>query len=316
MDPQFDFLSFFNTDDDDNAVPDSFFINNHLSPYSNINLNCKYLEIEKLPDINPAKFTVLSLNIQSLPAKFVEFSDLINDFSSPELSPDVICLQETWKIFDLTFSLPNYHSLELNQRQTARGGGVGIYVKKHLSYRTLTQYSIFSERIFESLFVEIKLSSSKKIVIGSIYRPGKTPGLSFTEQFSQFSDILSTILAELSNNYEHVFLYGDFNLNVLDLTQNKFISEYVDTIFSYGFLQLVTKPTRISENTATLLDHILTNSTAQTHDTFILCTKLSDHFPTTFRYFTKLTLQKIKIKLTHINLGIFHLKAFKDLKKL
>ena len=169
MDPQFDFLSFFNTDDDDNAVPDSFFINNHLSPYSNINLNCKYLEIEKLPDINPAKFTVLSLNIQSLPAKFVEFSDLINDFSSPELSPDVICLQETWKIFDnLTFSLPNYHSLELNQRQTARGGGVGIYVKKHLSYKILKQYSVFVERIFESLFVEVSLSNNKKIVIGSI----------------------------------------------------------------------------------------------------------------------------------------------------
>ena len=50
-------------------------------------------------------------------------------------------------------------------------------------------------------------------------------------------------------------------------------------MFSFGFLQLVTRPTRINENSATLLDHILTNSTIQEHDTFIICSKLSDHFP-------------------------------------
>ena len=83
----------------------------------------------------------------------------------------------------------------------------------------------------------------------------------------------------MNNNYEHVYIYGDFNLNILDLNKNKFISEYVESLFSHGFIQLITKPTRIAENSATLLDHILTNSTVREHDTFILCSKLSDHFP-------------------------------------
>ena len=90
---------------------------------------------------------------------------------------------------------------------------------------------------------------------------------------------MSNVLAELNSNYEHVFIYGDFNLNVLELTQNKFISEYIESIFSHGFLQLVTRPTRITENSATLIDHILTNSTVQSHETFLLCSKMSDHFP-------------------------------------
>ena len=94
----------------------------------------------------------------------------------------------------------------------------------------------------------------------------------------QFSELLYNLLAELSN-LEHVFLYGDFNLNILDVSGNKFISDYVDNIFSYGFLQLITRPTRICENTATLLDHILTNTTVQIHNTFIIFCKLSDHFP-------------------------------------
>ena len=105
----------------------------------------------------------------------------------------------------------------------------------------------------------------------------KVPGLTFTEQYSQFSELLNNLLAELSS-LEHVFLYGDFNLNILELTSNKFISDYVDNIFSYGFLQLISKPTRVCENTATLIDHILTNSTVQQHNTYILCSKLSDHF--------------------------------------
>ena len=77
----------------------------------------------------------------------------------------------------------------------------------NLSFKILKQYSIFVERIFESLFIEITISSSKNIIVGSVYHPGtKVPGLTFTQQFTQFSEILSNVLAELSNNYENVFI--------------------------------------------------------------------------------------------------------------
>ena len=100
------------------------------------------------------------------------------------------------------FPLVNYHNLETNTRSVACGGGVGIYVKQNLSYKILKQYS---EQIFESLFIELSLANNKKIVIGSIYRPGtKYPGLTFTEQFAQFSKILCTLLADISNEYEHL----------------------------------------------------------------------------------------------------------------
>ena len=278
-DPQFDFLSFFTQEEENESVPDSFFINSHCSPYSNIDINCSYLDIENLQTLSSEKFTVLSLNIQSLPAKFTEFTDLISQFPNSS-SPDVICIQETWQIIDSSlFPLSNYHPLETNTRLNARGGGVGIYIRENLSYKILKQYSIFYERIFESLFIELTIENNKKIIIGSVYCPPKAPGFTFTQQFSQFSEILTNLLAELSNSSEQVFIYGDFNLNVLELTNNKFISEYVETVFSFGFLQLVTKPTRINENSATLIDHILTNSNVQEHDTFILCSELSDHFP-------------------------------------
>ena len=291
-DSQYNFLSFFNQDEDDDSIPDSFFTNNQCSPYSNLNLNCSYLEVDKLKNLSSGKFTVLSLNIQSLPAKFLEFSDLISQFDN-DSTPDIICIQETWKIVDNSFfPLANYHPIETNTRTIARGGGVGIYVRENLSFKVLKQYSIFYERIFESLFIEVSLENSKKIIIGTVYCPPKAPGLTFTQQFLQFSEVLTNLLAELSNYSEQVFIYGDFNLNVLELANNRFIAEYIETVFSFGFLQLVTRPTRINENSATLLDHILTNSTIQEHDTFIICSKLSDHFPVIHQ----LNLKKTKSK--------------------
>ena len=123
-DPQYNFLSFFTSEEEDDSVPDSFFTNNQCSPYSNANLNCSYLELEKLNDLDNNKFSVLSLNIQSLPAKFVEFTDLISQFKCISSCPDVICLQETWKVVDNSFfPLANYHMLETNLRSEARGGG-------------------------------------------------------------------------------------------------------------------------------------------------------------------------------------------------
>ena len=59
------------------------------------------------------------------------------------------------------FPLANYHILETILHSSAKGGGVGIYIKNHLAYNVLKQYSVFIERILESLFVEISLPNNK-----------------------------------------------------------------------------------------------------------------------------------------------------------
>ena len=110
---------------------------------------------DEISKLNSEKITVFSVNIQSLPAKFSELSEVVNKFVS---APDVICLQETWQIMDNSFfPLANYHILETILHSSAKGGGVGIYIKNHLAYNVLKQYSVFIKHIFESLFVEISL---------------------------------------------------------------------------------------------------------------------------------------------------------------
>ena len=50
-------------------------------------------------------------------------------------------------------------------------------------------------------------------------------------------------------------------------------------LFSHGMIQVVSKPTRCTLTSATLIDHVITNSIADSYETIILISQLSDHFP-------------------------------------
>ena len=57
-------------------------------------------------------------------------------------------------------------------------------------------------------------------------------------------------------------------------------SEFLDTIYSYNVYPLITKPTRVTTSSATLIGHILSNNIdiSYGHTQGILCTSMSDHF--------------------------------------
>lgn len=131
----------------------------------------------------------------------------------------------------------------------------------------------------EAVFIELTTPSKKKIVIGSLYKAPKCPPLTFTDQFNEFNELLSNSLSILSSTYNSVYICGDTNLDVLKFSDNRFIAEYLDTLFSFGFLQVITKPTRIHNESATIIDHVITNDSRQSFETVIVCSNISDHFP-------------------------------------
>ena len=56
--------------------------------------------------------------------------------------------------------------------------------------------------------------------------------------------------------------------------------EFLDLLFSLSFRPLITKPTRVKSNSATLIDNIFVNHSSQSLDSFqgIFYTDISDHF--------------------------------------
>ena len=100
-----------------------------------------------------------------------------------------------------------------------------------------------------------------------MYRPGtKHPTLSLSDQMSQFLDLLSNLCNNLTSQNQIFYILGDLNIDVLKYNSCNFTRDYVELLFSYGLLQVITKPTRCSLNSATLIDHVITNSQASSHD--------------------------------------------------
>jgi len=154
------FLYQFTYENEGDSILDSFDFN--ASPYNEINISTRYVDLEQLPVFDNNQLSVISINIQSLPAKFNDLVDWLCALAHLDRAPDVVCIQEIWQIHDIgMYNIEGYHPLIMNCRTTARGGGVGIYLKNNLNFKLLPAISVNNERVLESIFVEVSIFNKK-----------------------------------------------------------------------------------------------------------------------------------------------------------
>ena len=72
---------------------------------------------------------------------------------------------------------------------------------------------------------------------------------------------------------------GDFNLDLLKMGENHLIKDFINLMFSSMFYPLISKPTRITNSSATLIGNIFVNNFDEFYKCGILLTDLSDHLP-------------------------------------
>ena len=82
------------------------------------------------------------------------------------------------------------------------------------------------------------------------------------------------MLTEVNNLSMETFLLGDINVNYLVKSCHKEIKELFIT---HGLHQLVKLPTRVTQETKSLIDVIMTNTRSNVHHTKVLPLSLSDH---------------------------------------
>ena len=61
-----------------------------------------------------------------------------------------------------------------------------------------------------------------------------------------------------------IILAGDFNINLLDFDANKKVQNFVNLMFRFGMIPTINKPTLVTRQTASAVDHIITNSVMHT----------------------------------------------------
>lgn len=211
--------------------------------------------------------SIFHLNARSLRANFDRVQEF---FEELEVHVDVIAISETWfadKDDVSLYSLPHYEMYNVNRN--SRGGGCAIYVHKNLNVKTCEAFTSCIENSVEILTIEIVCSTAKNVLVSCLYR---CPGSSI----ECVSDIIEPLL--LQSNSRRIFLCGDFNINLLNYNSHNMTTQFVELLFSYGLVPSIVRPTRITMDSATLIDNIFTNC-VENVKSGIICNDLSDHLP-------------------------------------
>ena len=242
-------------------------------------LSCNYYVEDtfnsKLHDLNlqQMEFSLFHHNIRSSNCHLDELQSYLSNLSTHF---SVIALSETW-LNESNADIMNIdgYQHEWKYRSKRSGGGVSLFIKQQIAYKCRPDLSIVTD-FMETLFVEIDKSafnSNTHIICGVVYRP---PNTSIDDFLATFETFLSTI----TNEHKLSYICGDFNLNLLNADNHVPTRNFIDTMYANSFLPLISKPTRVTTASATLLDHIYCNEVLR-YDHFqgILYTGLTDHFP-------------------------------------
>ena len=261
-------------------------LNEHQLNTMRLDIDSLYYNIEDLSQNskykdNTFQYHALHLNIQSLPAKHDKLITLINNLVREEIHMDFILLCETFLKDGFTqhFNIPGYNLVCKNRQSNAKGGGVAIYIKNEYDYKVREDLSLFDQGEFESIIVEV-VKENKKAIVGEIYR---VPNTNITSSLAKYENLLQQL-----ESYTHPIILGtDQNFNLLQIDTNTRIKELLDIFTSHNLVPTITKPTRVTHTSATLIDNIyITVNHAIPAFTGIITTDISDHLPV-FAFFNK-----------------------------
>ena len=179
-------------------------------------------------------------------------------------NPAIIAISETWldeSVTDSEVKIDGYNIIRRDR--VTHAGGVCIYVRDKIGYNARKD---LQNDTLEDLWLELLFPKTKPLFVGTCYRAPKN---------STAKECIETTLNKLPPECDTLLL-GDFNYCTLNNKVNKF-SQMMTT---NGYTQLINTPTRVTNNSSSLIDHIYTNNTDKISQSGVIESGISDHFIT------------------------------------
>ena len=244
--------------------------------------SCDYMgedSFQSLLKHTKVKFSIYHQNIRSLSKHAGELWAYLECLN---LKFDVIMLSEIGlKNVHIARSVFNDYKCIFKTPSDNIRGGVAIFI-----ISTFTKYCICDDLDIvmncnckkcpvESLF--IKLNVDEDYFLGCVYRHPNG-------NISHFTDALIQLNSKIPKS-SPLITCGDFNIDLMKIWHTQ-IKSYTETLFELGLLPTITIPTRITEDTQTLIDHIYVRTSKKLNEktikTGVLFSDISDHLPTFF----------------------------------
>ena len=81
----------------------------------------------------------------------------------------------------------------------------------------------------------------------------------------------------ITKEKKECYISGDFNIDLLKYDTNNNSSEFLNSMSSAGFLPSILQPTRITDDTSTIIDNIYTNNVNQSSLSGNILISFADH---------------------------------------
>lgn len=105
---------------------------------------------------------------------------------------------------------------------------------------------------YQALWIEIHSRVNKNIICGIIYRQHNCP--------KDFLSYFDNALENYSNSGKILYVFGDFNKDLLKFETCSLSQDFLLSLQSCYLFPTIDKPTRVYNNSATLIDNIFTNN--------------------------------------------------------
>ena len=233
---------------------------------------CDYIEHDDYQNMGLSQqdLNIVQYNIRGLISKQNDIWDLILQPAKGNIHCLILC--ETWlnSVNKSKIKVPGYTYVG-KERLTKKGGGVGFLIRDDLQFRLKPEYDIDSS-ILENHWIELKCNTDN-VLIGSLYRPPNTNEKTFITDYKK--------LLKQVNRYKGPKIIGmDHNLDFLKCEKHKITNEFLESNIDTNLLPCITRPTRITKSSATLIDNIFTDiSIHETCITSLIVLDISDHLP-------------------------------------
>ena len=212
-------------------------------------------QLEKYLKDHKHEFTILSLNVQSIRAKFDQLSVILCTLYNEGLYFSIIRFQETWlaENDDVTpFLLPGY-SLSHQYKSCSEHGGLLTYIRNDFSYKILDMN--INSLSWEGLFVDVFGEQlNKQIHVGNIYLLPKNNNNN--QSIELFIEEFSPIVDRIGKTMSHGIMVGDFNINLMQIQGREKFGDFFGLMCANGFLPKITFPTRFAQKSCSLIDQM------------------------------------------------------------
>ena len=130
-----------------------------------------------------------------------------------------------------------------------------------------------ADKELESMYVDITARNGRQIRISSFYHSPNT-------DVKKLMEHLEMVSAKTGHVPNHEIILGmDQNIDLLKSEEHASTRKFLDIILDCGLWPVITRPMRITQRSATLIDNIYIKNLQCKFDSTIIVDDISDHLP-------------------------------------